>query len=96
MPLLEEPVSMEPVPAASTFVLQKESSIASIPKAEWDMLFQNKGAYSWDQLAYLEKVFGQNEKPEHHWTFHYFILTLNCYYNHYYHYFLNYFHLNYF
>ncbi|MGI0105881.1 aminotransferase class I/II-fold pyridoxal phosphate-dependent enzyme [Salinimicrobium sp. WS361] len=54
--------------------VQYENTIFRIPKEEWNKCMGGKGAFDWDGQLFLEKVFNGNEKREHQWSFHYFII----------------------
>ena len=51
--------------------LEYTESIQQINKTEWDTCFSGKGTFDWDGLAFLEKVFTNNQLQEHNWGFHY-------------------------
>lgn len=54
--------------------IQIEDSIRKIKQKEWDGMFTGKGILDWKGQSFLEKVFTDNEKPEHSWQFRYLII----------------------
>ncbi|UGU17338.1 bifunctional aminotransferase class I/II-fold pyridoxal phosphate-dependent enzyme/GNAT family N-acetyltransferase [Sinomicrobium kalidii] len=54
--------------------MQMETTVAGVNKKEWNALFAGKGVYDWDGLMFLEKAFCGNMKPEHNWSFYYFMI----------------------
>ena len=54
--------------------IQIEDSIKKINQEEWDRMFAGKGIMDWKGQSFLEKVFTDNEKPEHNWQFRYLII----------------------
>ncbi|HEY9044824.1 MAG TPA: bifunctional aminotransferase class I/II-fold pyridoxal phosphate-dependent enzyme/GNAT family N-acetyltransferase [Ohtaekwangia sp.] len=54
--------------------VQYETSIEAIDKNYWNEWMGKKSVFDWDGLRFLEQVFCSNEKEEHNWTFHYFII----------------------
>lgn len=54
--------------------LQQENTIGRVNKKEWNALFAGKGVFDWDGLMFLEKAFCDNAKPEHNWSFYYFMI----------------------
>jgi 7-keto-8-aminopelargonate synthetase-like enzyme len=57
--------------------LNHYDSINKIDKAEWNNIFEGKGAFDWDGLSVLEKAFSNNELPEDNWDFDYVIIKDN-------------------
>ncbi len=56
------------------FSIQHETTIQNINKQLWNQLFLKKGVFDWEALLFQEKTFQENEKKEHNWEFHYFIV----------------------
>ncbi|MGS2764160.1 aminotransferase class I/II-fold pyridoxal phosphate-dependent enzyme [Sinomicrobium sp. M5D2P9] len=54
--------------------LQAEDTISRLNKEEWNILLGNNGVFDWDGLKFLEDVFKNNDKPEHNWSFYYFVI----------------------
>lgn len=54
--------------------VQKTTTIEKVDREEWDHLLGSRGAFSWDNLRFLEKAFGDRPEPENHWDFHYYIV----------------------
>lgn len=54
--------------------LQHETTIHKIDKNEWNQLLGKQSTFDWDGLAFLEKAFSGNDKPEHNASFHYYII----------------------
>jgi hypothetical protein len=54
--------------------LQHETTIHNIDKNEWNQLLGKQSTFDWNGLAFLEKAFSGNEKPEHNASFHYYII----------------------
>lgn len=55
------------------YKIQHETTIDLIPKKIWNKLLKN-GNFDWDWLKFLEQTFKDNNKPEHNWNFHYYII----------------------
>ena len=51
--------------------LECTTTIQQIDKEEWDTCFSGKGTFDWDGLNFIEKVFTNNNLPEHNWGFYY-------------------------
>ncbi len=49
-------------------------TIGDVPKEEWNKLLGGNSTCDWEGQLFLEKVFKNNEKPEHQWNFYYFII----------------------
>jgi len=49
-------------------------TIHDIDKREWDILFNNKGAFNHDALSLYEKSFGMTQKKENIWEFDYIVI----------------------
>ena len=72
MPLLEVE---EKTPAQNEeLIVQHHQTIRHIDKKEWNYLMGKQSVFDWDGMAFVEKSFSGNEKPEHNFTFHYFII----------------------
>ena len=56
------------------FYVKYEKTIQGIDKDEWNMLMGKQGAFDWDGLLFLERVFKENERAENNWDFHYIII----------------------
>ncbi len=67
-----EAYDYKPTPKLS---IQEESSIAQIDKEVWNKLLGNQGVFDWNGLAFLEKVFQNNQLKEHNWKFYYYIIS---------------------
>jgi len=72
MPVAEKSKDMAVV--RKDMIVQYETSISAIDKAYWNQWMGKKSVFDWDGLNFLEQVFQNNEKPEHNWSFHYFIV----------------------
>jgi 7-keto-8-aminopelargonate synthetase-like enzyme len=59
---------------SSNLKVEKYTSINEIDKAEWNNLFEAKGSYDHDGLAFLEKTFKNNDLQENNWEFDYLIV----------------------
>ncbi len=59
---------------AKNHEIQYESSIRNVPRQLWDELVGRLGANNWEQLLFFEEAFSGNEKEEHNWEFHYFLI----------------------
>jgi 7-keto-8-aminopelargonate synthetase-like enzyme/predicted N-acyltransferase len=66
----EEPKTINP---NTELRIQSETSIEFISQELWNKLLPD-GTYDWEWLRFLEGVFTNNSKPEHNWTFHYYIV----------------------
>lgn len=53
------------------------NSINKMDKAEWNDIFEGRGAFDWDGLRVLEKAFSNNELPEDNWNFDYVVIKDN-------------------
>lgn len=61
-----------PAPAPT---LHRHSSIAELDPHEWDSLLGDRGTFTADGLAFLEKTFAvDNSRPEDRWSFHYYVV----------------------
>lgn len=49
-------------------------SIEKLDKEMWNSLMGKKGIFDWEGQLFLEEVFSNEKKPEHNWSFHYFII----------------------
>ncbi|MFQ5416163.1 MAG: aminotransferase class I/II-fold pyridoxal phosphate-dependent enzyme [Myxococcota bacterium] len=54
--------------------LQHESSIHSLDRDEWNEWMGGRGSFGFEGLAFLERVFNENQKPENRWRFHYWVV----------------------
>ncbi len=52
-------------------------TIEAIPREIWDERLGNRGAFTWENLQFLEKIFSNTQQPENNWRFHYFIVKDN-------------------
>jgi 7-keto-8-aminopelargonate synthetase-like enzyme len=59
---------------ASGLTLQHLSSIAELDAREWDAWLGDRGSFDSRALHTLERVFGEHQKPENRWTFHYYVV----------------------
>lgn len=66
-------ISIENRKINSGYRVQHETSIKFIPEKVWNNLLVN-GNYDWKWLHFLEGCFTANERKEHNWTFHYYII----------------------
>ncbi len=62
------------VPAAQTLACQHETAIDALDPAEWDALLGDRGSFDARGLRTLERVFGEHQKPENRWRFHYYVV----------------------
>jgi 7-keto-8-aminopelargonate synthetase-like enzyme/predicted N-acyltransferase len=62
------------VPVKEDLVLQHETSIHALDKYSWNEWMGKHSVFDWDGLAFLEETFNANEREEHNWSFHYFII----------------------
>jgi 7-keto-8-aminopelargonate synthetase-like enzyme/predicted N-acyltransferase len=58
----------------SKLVVEQHRTIHDVDKTLWDACLGGVGACSWDAMALAEKVFSNQPKPEHNWTFLYVIV----------------------
>lgn len=56
------------------FKVEYYNSIAKVDKKEWNCLMGRNGTFDWEGQLFLEEVFSNEKKPEHNWSFHYFII----------------------
>ncbi len=70
----EDAFQQEPVPEASKYTLQHETTIQKIDPELWNNLLGENGIYDWNGLKTLEESFQNNKEPENNWNFHYFII----------------------
>nr|WP_231134844.1 aminotransferase class I/II-fold pyridoxal phosphate-dependent enzyme [Motilibacter deserti] len=63
-------------PAASGLVLEHHTTVDVVDQAEWDAMFDGRGAFTWDGLRMLEAVFADKhvDAVEHRWSFHYWLV----------------------
>ncbi|MGS2739645.1 aminotransferase class I/II-fold pyridoxal phosphate-dependent enzyme [Sinomicrobium sp. M5D2P17] len=54
--------------------LQMESTVHRIDREEWNTWFGGHGVFDWYGLKFLEKAFCGNTRPEHNWSFYYFVI----------------------
>lgn len=54
--------------------IEHETTITAISPNVWDTLLGNRGSFSWENLHFFEQIFSNNEKPEHNWDMHYYII----------------------
>jgi 7-keto-8-aminopelargonate synthetase-like enzyme/predicted N-acyltransferase len=59
---------------ADGLLIQHESTIDKIDKAEWDELLGDNGTFDWEGCRFLEETFCDNPEPESNWKFHYLII----------------------
>lgn len=52
-------------------------TILDVNKAEWNQLFEGRGAFDWNSLALLETVFTDNPLAEDNWEFDYAVVKDN-------------------
>ncbi len=58
----------------SNFSFQFGKTITAVNKNEWNRMFAGKGVLDWEGQAFLEKVYSNNDLPEHNWKFRYLII----------------------
>lgn len=65
-----------PVALASRTALRLERarSIAALDAAEWDALLGDRGSFTAAGIAFLERAFTGNERPEDNWDFHFYVV----------------------
>ncbi len=72
------PARMTPVVSPGTtgqgLTLEAHTSIAAIPRAEWDSLIGHRSSFDWATLAAFEKIFTGHKEPESNWGFHYYVV----------------------
>lgn len=71
LPVLDEVDEQKEVAEVYTVYQQR---IGNIDKTEWNRLMGTHGAFDWEGLLFLEKVFTNNESSENNWDFHYIIV----------------------
>jgi predicted N-acyltransferase len=54
--------------------IQHETTIEKIPAALWEKLFGKDVSFNYIGLKFLEETFKDNLKPEHNWSFHYYLV----------------------
>ncbi|WP_417859369.1 aminotransferase class I/II-fold pyridoxal phosphate-dependent enzyme [Xanthomarina gelatinilytica] len=55
-------------------ILQHFNSITDVEKSLWNKHMANNSIFDWDGLAFMEKVFSNNQASENNWEFHYIII----------------------
>ncbi|NHC44022.1 aminotransferase class I/II-fold pyridoxal phosphate-dependent enzyme [Motilibacter aurantiacus] len=68
---------LQAAPAApGALALEHHTSVDAVDKAEWDAMFDGRGAFTWDGLRMLESVFADKDEPavEHRWAFNYWVV----------------------
>ncbi|MBI1838016.1 MAG: aminotransferase class I/II-fold pyridoxal phosphate-dependent enzyme [Flavobacteriia bacterium] len=50
------------------------NSIRDIDRIKWDLMFDDRGNFSYEGMCCMEEIFTKNEKLEHNWSFHYVII----------------------
>jgi len=60
--------------SSSTFEIIEETSIHDMDKTLWNSLMGERNVFDWEGLAFLEKVFQDQKKPENNWDFYYFLI----------------------
>jgi 7-keto-8-aminopelargonate synthetase-like enzyme len=65
----------EVLPHTKDLVIEHQVSISALKKEFWNQYMGKQSVFDWDGLMFLERVFSNNEKPEHNWNFHYFVVT---------------------
>jgi 7-keto-8-aminopelargonate synthetase-like enzyme len=63
-----------PSTGASGLRVQHETSIEALDAEEWDRLLGGRGAFDAAALRFLEQAFGEDQKPENRWRFHYYLV----------------------
>ena len=56
-------------------ILEHQTSVRSLKKDFWNQYMGTQSVFDWDGLVFLEDVFTGNERREHNWSFHYFVIT---------------------
>lgn len=54
--------------------LSHHRSADALDAAEWDALLGDRGTFTVDGLKFLERAFGEGERPEDRWDFHYYLV----------------------
>ncbi len=73
LPLQGQDTQAEMLP--KNLVIEHLPSIRSLKKEFWNQYMGKHSVFDWDGLAFLENVFTLNEKQEHNWAFHYFVIS---------------------
>jgi 7-keto-8-aminopelargonate synthetase-like enzyme len=74
-PALERGAAGRRKAAVPALRLEHQRSVASLDAAEWDGLLGERGTFTADGLAFLERAFGrEGERPEDKWDFHYYVV----------------------
>jgi predicted N-acyltransferase len=64
---------IKPSPVSvSKFSVERKTSVGEIDEQEWNSVLGENGVYDWKGLRLLERIFSNNEKPEHNWKFIYY------------------------
>jgi|GEM_PF-64840 len=66
-----------------TLTVQHMRTIRDVPRDVWDAALGSAGCCSWEAMAAEERIFRNQERPEHNWEFHYVLVrdpqgTLVC------------------
>lgn len=67
----------KPVPAhavKSKLLCERYDTIAQIDRNLWNSMFEGRGSFDYEGLAFLEKNFSGNSMPENNWKFDYLIV----------------------
>ena len=59
---------------SSSLRLQHETSIDALDPGEWDRMLGGRGAFDAAALRFLESAFGDDQKLENRWGFHYYVV----------------------
>jgi 7-keto-8-aminopelargonate synthetase-like enzyme len=57
------------------FTVTHHQSVQAMDKEFWNQYMGKQSVFDWDGLVFLENVFRDNEKKEHNWSFHYFVVN---------------------
>ncbi|HKZ36023.1 MAG TPA: bifunctional aminotransferase class I/II-fold pyridoxal phosphate-dependent enzyme/GNAT family N-acetyltransferase [Chryseolinea sp.] len=63
------------LPVGEGLTIGYQTSIRAIKKEQWNEVMGMQSVFDWDGLTFLEEAFTNNEKPEHNWSFHYFVIS---------------------
>jgi 7-keto-8-aminopelargonate synthetase-like enzyme len=68
-------VTLPPPVRRQELQLETHSSIETVDRDEWDRLLGQRGAFGWEALRSLQRVFAADSaEVEHAWRFHYWIV----------------------
>jgi 7-keto-8-aminopelargonate synthetase-like enzyme len=63
-----------PTPSAEGLYVEQRKSIREIDRAEWDRMLGGAAMISAGAMELVERVFANQEKPEHNWVFDYVVV----------------------